>query len=117
MGFQIGPGARERSTAGVPWLWILLAGIVIGGGIVGILAGKGILGSHRREATVELEVDPRPVIVSLQQLGELHTVKLTMKEVLRKSSEKDAEGWMHQIPGADDFSRHRNAQMMWLPIG
>ena len=29
---------------------------------------------------------------------------MTMKEVLRETSEKDAEGWMHSVPGGDSVS-------------
>lgn len=105
MGFQLGPGMRARSSAGVPWHWILIVGVVLGGAIMGLLAAKGIIGGSRHESGMELEVDPRPVIISLQQLGELHTVKMNMKEVLRKSSEKEPEGWLRTVPGGEALSK------------
>ena len=105
MGFQLGPGAYVRRAAGAPWAWILIVGILAGSALVGWLAIKGILGSPRRESAIDLQIDPRPVITSLQQLGELHTVKMTMKDVLRKSSDKDADGWLHNVPGGDSVSR------------
>ena len=104
MGFQLGPRGQTRQASGVPWHWILITGVVVGGAFVGWLSATGLLGGGRRVSAAELEIDPRPVIVSLQHLGELHTVKLTMKEVLRETSEKDAEGWMRGVPGGDSLT-------------
>ena len=66
---------------------------------------KGFGGGPRRNPPDNLDIDPRPVITSLQSLGELHTVKMTMKDVLRTSSDKDAEGWFRAVPGADAATR------------
>jgi hypothetical protein len=104
MGFRIGPGAH-KSAGGAPWHWILVAGIVMGGAAVGWLAARGIIGNAAKETPVDLQIDPRPVITSLQKLGELHTIKLTMKDVLRQSSDQPAEGWLRDIPGGDSMSR------------
>jgi hypothetical protein len=104
MGFRLGPGSRGKS-GGAPWQWILALGVIAGGGVVGWLAARGLIGGPRQETAAELEIDPRPVITSLQQIGELHTAKMTMKDVLRKNSERPAEGWLRQVPGGDAVSR------------
>jgi hypothetical protein len=105
MGFRLGPGAAVRRATGVARWTILVVGIVLGGAAIGWLAVRGVLGTSSRDAQPDLEIDPRPVITSLQQLGELHTVKMTMKDVLRKSSDKGAQGWLQNVPGGDAVSK------------
>ena len=104
MAFRFGPGGRKGAGSGY-WQWILLLGVVLGGVGVGWLAARGLIGSAAQQPQVDLDIDPRPVITSLQEVGELHTVKLTMKDVLRKSSERPAEGWLRDVPGGDAMSK------------
>ena len=105
MGFRLGPGEHIQSAARIPWRLFAGLGAVAFGIFLAWITVKAITGSSRRDSAVDLEIDPRPVITSLQELGELHTMKMTMKDVLRKSSEKDAEGWLHSVPGGDNVSR------------
>ena len=105
MGFRLGPASSGKNAGGVPWQWILALGAAVGVCVVGWLAGRGIIGAPSPEPVRDLEIDPRPVITSLQELGELHTAKMTMKDVLRKASDRPAEGWVRGVPGGDAVTR------------
>jgi hypothetical protein len=106
LGFRLSPGAAgKKQTQGIAWQVILVTGIIAGGLFVGWIAGHGRFGGETGPSARDLEIDPRPVITSLQKLGELHTVKVSMKDVLRQSSEKQAEGWMQGIPGGNALTQ------------
>ena len=103
MGFQLGPGARTGTSTGVNKSLKVILGIAACV-LAGWLITKAVIGVRNSAAAVNDDLDARPVITSLQQLGQLHTIKMNMKDVLRKSSDKDAEGWLHYVPGADTIS-------------
>ena len=46
-------------------------------------------------------IDTRPVLVAVQKLGTLHTVSYEMKDILVQETNKEAEGWLQGVPGAD----------------
>lgn len=105
MGFRLGPGNPVRTGAGGPWRSAFALGIVAGSLLVGWLAVTGLVGSGTQDAQVNLDIDPRPIIISLQQIGELHTAKITMKDVLHIDSDRPAQGWLHDVPGGDTLSK------------
>ncbi len=104
MGFRLGPGYHKNTARATPPWWAVLIGVLVAGG-VGWLVVRAIFGGSLKQPAGDMELDSRPVIISLQQLGELHTVKVNMKDVLRKSSDLPAEGWAQSVPGADAVSR------------
>ncbi|HLJ57359.1 MAG TPA: DUF4230 domain-containing protein, partial [Chthonomonadaceae bacterium] len=81
--------------------WAPACGLAACAVVLAAFTIAGVLAGWRHGPQRNLDIDPRPVIVSLRQLGDLHTVKMTMKDVLRTSSEQDADGWLHGMPGAD----------------
>jgi hypothetical protein len=102
MGFRLGP-ARRGAGGSMRWAAVLCA--IVAAAAAGLLALKVIVGGPGGDSGVDLQIDPRPVITSLQQIGQLHTVKMTMKDVLAKSTDRPAEGWLHAVPGGDALSR------------
>lgn len=100
MTFRLAPGkTQQKSAVTIAWQAVLLIGVIAGGLFVGWLM------RHNEKPSGEPEIDPRPVIVSLQNLGDLHTIKLNMKDVLQKTSEQGAVGWAKDLPGVDAASR------------
>lgn len=49
--------------------------------------------------------DTGPVLLAIKQQGELHTVKLEQKDVLHFETDRQPEGWVANIPGADGLVR------------
>jgi len=105
MGFRLGPGGSIARTAAAPWRWSLVAVVLVTGVLLGWFAARGLFGSPVTSTLNDLAIDPRPVITSLQQIGELHTVKMNMKDVLHVATDRPAEGWLREIPGSDTVSK------------
>lgn len=42
-----------------------------------------------------------PVLLAMQKVGALHTVSYQMKDVLHFETDKEPEGWVSNLPGAD----------------
>jgi hypothetical protein len=62
-----------------------------------------------------LPPDSGPVLVAIQQIGQLHTVTYSMKDVLHQESHHDPEGWVSNVPGATEvvhWATHNEALVM-----
>lgn len=106
LGFRLSPGvAGKKQNQGLSWKVILVLGVIGGGLFVGWIAGHGWLNGQIVTPNREQEIDPRPVITSLQKLGELHTVKVSMKDVLKETSDRQAEGWLRDFPGGNELTQ------------
>ncbi|MCS6776314.1 MAG: DUF4230 domain-containing protein [Chloroherpetonaceae bacterium] len=49
------------------------------------------------------QIDTRPVLLAIRQLGHLHTASYHMKDVLRFETAQKPEGWLAGIPGAEQI--------------
>ena len=99
MGFRLGPGGSAVRTAAAPWRWTLIIVVLFGGMILGWLGAHGIFRGPGSSAPADLPIDPRPVIISLQEIGELHTIKVNLKDVLRVSSDRPVRAVLEVIAG------------------
>jgi hypothetical protein len=74
--------------------------------IVGLLLGGWLVfsafRSSHRGGEAGMEPDTGPLLLSIQKIGQLHTVTYNMKDVLRQVSESDPDGWVADLPGAAD---------------
>ena len=48
----------------------------------------------------DLTRDTGPVIVAMQQIGQLHTATFTMKDAIQQETEQEPQGWAQALPGA-----------------
>ena len=106
MGFKFVPIAQAGKPAaahspGRPWKrWLLIGvGVLIAWYFFGSLLG--LLFSRSRAPLP----DTGPVLLAIQQQGELHTVKVNMKDVLHFETDKEPEGWVRNLPGAESIVR------------
>lgn len=94
-------GAHRRSARPI---WLLFGIVVVLGGLtVGWIARHVLPGgaADRRD----LELDTRPLIVSLQQLHDLHTARVNLRDVLKQESDQTAAPLFRQVPGADEVTK------------
>lgn len=94
-------GVRTRpSTAGNPPGKLFLIGIVTLV-VLWVLSGW-LFGRQGPEQTI-LEPDSAPVVLAIQRIGQLHTVAMPMKDVLREESEAAPQGMAATLPGASSI--------------
>jgi hypothetical protein len=97
---QTAPSAPARSQ-GKPWKkW----GLIAGGVLVAWYFFGGLLGLLFSRARAPLP-DTGPVLLAIQQQGELHTTKLTLEKILQFETDKEPEGWVRSLPGAEGIVR------------
>jgi len=75
---------------------------------------RWISGARRADGN-ELLPDSGPVLIAMQQIGQLHTVTYSMKDVLHQESQHDPEGWVSSVPGAASvvhWATHNEALLM-----
>ncbi len=74
---------------------VLLALMLIGlGWMVGWMLGYRVAKPGAEEPQVG------PVLLAIQKIGQLHTVSLAWKDVLRQETQAEPPGWVSSLPGA-----------------
>ena len=51
------------------------------------------------------EIDTRPVLLSVREIGKLHSATMNFKDAMKYSSDQRVAGWMKDIPGAEDVAK------------
>jgi hypothetical protein len=92
------PSAALRTTQSPVGKYLLLCGLLLIGG----WSLLHWISSARRANGDGLPPDSGPVVLAMQQIGQLHTVTYTMKDVLHQETQHDPEGWVNHLPLAAD---------------
>lgn len=118
MGFRLGNSGAKSSTniTMVHHLYALIIGLVMGIIVCSLVVWKLVDRPTESQSHLpEPPIDTRPILTSIQQIGEVRTAKMTFKDVFKEHSERKAEGWFRNIPGADQISRaltHNSATLL-----
>ena len=68
--------------------------------MLGLGIGVGWWFGNPKTHTLDLTRDTGPVVLAIQEMGQLHTASFTMKDAIRQETEQEPQGWMQALPGA-----------------
>lgn len=72
---------------------------VFGLALLGVGLCVGWLFGTRGARSSDMEPMSGPVLLAMQQIGQLHTVSFQMKDVVSQESQNEPEGWARDVPG------------------
>ena len=99
---RLAPGKTERPAK--DWTVKLMIYFTIG--VLGLLGGMFVSQHFPGSAPSALpEIDARPVLLAVKQIGALHSATMNFKDVMKFSSDKQAEGWFKDLPGVNDLEK------------
>src|SRR5262249_32396234 len=50
------------------------------------------------------EPETGPILLSMQSIGQLHTARMDLKEVLHHDTDRQPEGWLRDVPAANEIA-------------
>src|ERR1051325_7161323 len=72
--------------------------------MLGLGIGVGWWFGSPKNHSYDLTRDTGPVVLAIQQMGELHTASFTMKDAIRQETQQEPEGWVQKLPGAAEVT-------------
>ena len=89
---------RDVSKPNLTLIFVVIAAFLF----VGMLVSQRFLTPPKTEET---QVDSAPVLISVREIGKLHSATMNFKDALKYTSDKHAQGWLKDIPGAEDVTK------------
>lgn len=99
---RLSPGKAERPAKDMSVKLMVVFSLVAVGLFGGMLVSQRF--SPPTQAAMP-EIDARPVLIAVQQIGKLHSATMNFKDVMKFSSDKQAEGWFKDLPGVNDLEK------------
>ena len=89
---------RDASKPNLTLIFVVIAAFLFGG----MLISQRFISTPKTEET---QIDLAPVLISVREIGKLHSATMNFKDAMKFTSDRHASGWFKDIPGAEDVAK------------
>jgi hypothetical protein len=82
--------------------WLLFPAVLLCLWAAGLLVGSYVAAPHSRPTPLP---QVEPILSQIKQLGQLHTARFEVRDVVEHETAKHPKGWVRSLPGAEGLYR------------